>query len=422
MRTLTCLLLLATAGVTSVATRLIAQQSEPAKVNAYLASLPTESAPAFDETRRETLAASSISCVDRPEEAPANKNSYLWIYQKPPQIPEGYDKTRAFFGCNDWHSAVGSTWMLVSLLKQDPKITLGSDIKDLTTNHFKQTNLEGELNFFNGLKGEAVNFERPYGYVWLLKLDGEAKNWNTADGKKLVTALAPLTKWMSERYVFYLYNLKFPFRSGNEANTAWSMSLALDYALLAEDTTLKTAIESNTLRLYGKDTKCPTELEPASSDLLSACLTEAALVSRVMDQPAYLRWLDAFLPPVYSDPFQIYIKPIDTSHANANAVDREVQLTVKSHLIGLNFQRATDLLTIAYALPADDPRVLVFRRIATISANRGYQQIGDAGYEGQHWLSTFALLYENEAKGPAPLAPEKPKTKPADANDTAGTN
>jgi hypothetical protein len=399
-----------------------AQNSDPAKVLQYTKTLPSAPAPVFDETRREALAASSISCVDRPEEPPINRNNYLWQYAKSPQILEGYDKNRAFFGCTDWHSAVGSTWMLVSLLKQDPTITLGSDIKDLTTNHFKKPNMDGEYAFFNDLKGPAANFEKPYGYAWLLKLDGEAKSWNTEDGKKLATALAPLAKWMSERYVFYLYNLKYPYRTGNESNTAWSMGLALDYANLAEDETLKTAIHANTLRLFQKDTKCPTALEPASGDLISACLTEAALVGRVMEQKAYLKWLDDFLPSVYSDAFQIYNKEVDISHISSSGLDREVQLTLKSHLIGLNFQRATELLTIAYALPKDDPRVAAFRGISAINAKRGYEKIGTAGYEGQHWLPTFALLYENESKGPAPLEPEKPKGHPGESPQTTGGN
>jgi hypothetical protein len=418
MRIVTGLLLLSL----SATSKLPAQISDAAKILQYTKSLPTAPAPAFDEARREALAASSISCVDRPEEPPINRNNYLWQYAKPPQILEGYDKNRAFFGCKDWHSAVGSTWMLVSLLKQDPTITLGSDIQDLTTNHFKKPNMDGEYAFFNDLKGPAENFEKPYGYAWLLKLDGEAKSWNNEDGKKLSTALAPLAKWMSERYVFYLYNLKYPYRTGNESNTAWSMGLALDYANLAEDETLKTAVHANTLRLFGKDTKCPTALEPASGDLISACLTEAALMGRVMEQKEYLKWLDGFLPPVYSTAFQIYNSDVDISHLSFNGLDREVQMTLKSHLIGLNFQRATELLTIAYALPKDDPRVAAFRALAAINAKRGYETIGTAGYEGQHWLPTFALLYENESKGPAPLEPEKPKTHPGESPKTTSGN
>lgn len=381
------------------------------KVSEYLKSLPPVTAPVYDEAKREMLAASAISCTDHPEEAPANRNNYLWQYSKPAQLLDGYDKNRAFFGCADWHSAVGSIWTLMSLRKQDPKISVASAIKDIATNHFKKTNMDGELAFFNEQKGPDANFEKPYGYAWVLKLYGEVKGSNSADDKKVAEALMPLAKWMSERYVFYLYDLKYPYRTGVESNTAWSMSLALDGANLSEDTTLKTAIHANALRLFEKDTNCNTNFEPQNTDLISSCLTEAALMGRVMDQASYVKWLDNFLPPVYSDEFQVYAKEVDTSHTNTSGPDAQMQMAAEAHLIGLNFQRATALLMIAQALPKDDPQAEVFRRLAVMSATHGYAKFGNAGYEGQHWLSAFALLYENAMKGPAPLAPpEKPKT------------
>jgi hypothetical protein len=392
------------------------------KVTEYLKTLPAVTPPVYDAAKRETLAASAISCTDHPEESPANRNNYLWQYAKPPQLLDNYDKSRAFYGCADWHSAVGSVWALMSLMKQDPKISVASDIKDIATTHFRKPNMDGELAFFNDQKGPAANFEKPYGYAWLLKLYGEVKGSNSADDKKMATALAPLAKWMSERYVFFLYDLKFPYRSGVETNTAWAMSLALDGANLSEDTTLKTAIHANAIRLFEKDKNCNTNFEPQNSDLISSCLTEAALMGRVMDQQSYLKWLDAFLPPVYADGFQVYAKDIDVSHVNTSGPDAQVQLAAESHLIGLNFQRAIDLIGISYALPKDDPRVAAFRQLAVLNAKHGYDKIGNAGYEGQHWLSTFAVLYENAMKGPAPLAPpEKPKGR-GDRSDEAGEN
>jgi hypothetical protein len=173
--------------------------------------------------------------------------------------------------------------------------------------------------------------------------------------------------------------------------------------------TLQTAIHANAVRLFGKDKDCPTGLEPQNSDNVSSCLTEAALMGRVMEQKDYLKWLDAFMPPVYSELFQTYAKDIDVSHTNTTGPDAQVQLNWKSHLIGLCFQRATELLTISYALPKDDPRVPVLKTMAAMNAKHGYDQLATAGYEGQHWLATYALLYENEAKGPAPLVPEKPR-------------
>ena len=134
-------------------------------------------------------------------------------------------------------------------------------------------------------------------------------------------------------------------------------------------------------------------------------------MGRVMEQKDYLKWLDKFLPPVYSELFQGYAKPIDTSHTSTTGPDAQVQFIAKSHLIALSFQRAYDLLTITYALPKDDPRIPVFKTFAAMNAARGYENINSAGYEGQHLLATYALLYENAAKGPAPVGPEKPKAQ-----------
>jgi hypothetical protein len=422
MRIVSGLLLLTLAGSVSM----LAQNSDPAKVAEYDKTLPSVTPHVFDEQTKETLATYAISCSDHPQANPGTHDNYLWGYDKMPLLLEGYDRNRAFFGCTNWHDAVGSIWMMMSLMKQNPKMPLDSDIKDIATTHFRKSNMDGEVAFFNqpkptGAAAGGGNFEEPYGYSWLLKLYGETKGSNTADDKKMATVLAPLARWMSERYVYYLYNLKYPLRVGTDANTAWAMNLTLDGVNLSEDTTLQTAIQATAIRLFGKDTDCPTGMEPQNSDDVSSCLTEAALMGRVMDQQAYLKWLDAFLPPVYSPLFEGYTKNIDTSHTNTTGADAQVQLEYKSRLIGLNFQRAIDLLTISYALPTDDPRVPVFKTLAAMNANRGYDELGGAGYEGQHWLATYALLYENEAKGPAPLAPEKPKGRPDRDNADAAT-
>ena len=93
----------------TISTTLFGQGVDAKKVNEYLKTLPPVTPPVYDAAKRETLAASAIGCADHPEESPANRNNYLWQYGKPPQLLEAYDKNRTFYGCADWHSAVGST-------------------------------------------------------------------------------------------------------------------------------------------------------------------------------------------------------------------------------------------------------------------------------------------------------------------------
>jgi hypothetical protein len=119
-------------------------------------------------------------------------------------------------------------------------------------------------------------------------------------------------------------------------------------------------------------------------------------MGRVMTPEAYAAWLTEFLPPVYDAEFQVYAEDIDALHGNnRDTTGTEQEGQPNAHLIGLSFQRAADFLWIARSLPANDPRVPVYRRFAAITGKQGYDKIGLGGYLGTHWLATYALLYEN---------------------------
>ena len=115
------------------------------------------------------------------------RQAYLWQPQGSQQILEDYDKHRAFYGCLDWHSAVNSSWMMVSLIKADPTIEVASAIRLELENHIQKSNIDGELAYFKALQGREADFEKPYGYAWLIKLYGEAKTWDDPEGKRVAT-------------------------------------------------------------------------------------------------------------------------------------------------------------------------------------------------------------------------------------------
>jgi len=355
----------------------------------------------FDATQVVALASLPLSCIDHPQPLSDHPQTYLWVYDDKAHPTEGYDRNRAFYGCYDWHSAVNSTWTLLALLRQDPKMFLAPVIRQRLTEHLGKDNIEGEIKFFSYDQPgdpESKEFERPYGYTWLLKLYGELKSWNDPDAQKLAVNMQPLVKLLAAKYIDYLQSLPYPMRVGVHPNTALTMSFALDYTNAAGDTEVKTAIHDAAIRFFGNDKDCPTAYEPSNGDFASPCLAEAMLMGRVLDQKSFVAWLDQFLPPVYSPAFKVYQSEIDTSRIKASgsyadAEDKNGLLGAKSHLIGLAFQRAADLLGIASALPPNDPRVPVFQHLADFNAQQGFQKIGDAGYLGQHWLSTYAVLY-----------------------------
>ena len=403
MRTISILFAFALAGAQFVR----GADRDSAATAEYLKTLPDVKPPIVDKAEIQSLAALPLSCIDHPQRADDHPENYLWVHDEKAHPVEDYATHRSFYGCYDWHSAVNSTWVLVTLLKQDPKMFLAPVIRQRLTEHLGKDNIAGEVQFFSYSKpedSEGKNFERPYGYAWLLKLFGELSSWNDPDAQKLAANMRPLVELMSKKYIAYLNSLPYPMRVGVHPNTALTMNFVLDYTDAVHDEAVRTAVHDAAMRFFGKDRNCAIAYEPSNGDFASPCLAEAMLMGRVMDQKVYVPWLTSFLPPVYSAEFKVYESEIDTTRvaaggSNADAEDKEGLLGSKSHLIGLAFQRAADLLKIASALPKDDPRGLAYRRLAALNAQRGFQKIGDAGYLGQHWLATYAVLYMQAVAG-----------------------
>ena len=128
-------------------------------------------------------------------------------------------------------------------------------------------------------------------------------------------------------------------------------------------------------------------------------------MARVLDQRAYLTWLDKFLPPLQSGRFAPLTEaapipttapanagrggtPADTSAAGAaTALANE-----RARLAGLSFARAQMMERIARALPANDPRVAALHRLSAMHADRGFALLRDDS-AGISWLPAQALLY-----------------------------
>jgi hypothetical protein len=409
MRVLCTILTLGLAAVPA----LMAQPSDPAKIAEYLKSMPTGGPPVYDEVERIALAANPLGCEDHPHAGGGGGGrggaaTYLWQREGKPEILEDYDKKRAFYGCLDWHSGVNSTWMMVSLIKADPTIAVAPAIRLEFENHIAKSNIDGEIAYFTGLKGTQADFEKPYGYAWLLKLYGEAKTWDDPEGKRMTATLDPFAKWIREQFIAYLQSLNYPIRVGLHPNTALDMNFVLDYTDETKDTEMVKVIHDTALRLFTGDKHCATAAEPVFGDFASPCLSEAALMGRVLTPEAYSKWLDTFFPPVYAPEFQVYAQEVDALHGtNRDTTGIPDGDQPNAHLVGLNLQRAAQFVTIANGLPKDDPRVPVYRRFASLAAKQGFEKIGSAGYLGTHWIATYALMYENVANAAPPPAPGK---------------
>lgn len=287
----------------------------------------------------------------------------------------------AFYGCFDWHSSVHGHWSLVSLLRQFPDVNEAKAIRQKLIDNLSKEKIEGELAYFN-MKGNT-NYERTYGWAWLLKLAEELHIWDDPMAKELNANLQPLVEVIVKGYIDFLPKLNYPIRVGEHSNTAFGMSLAWDYAQTTNHAELKKVIENSVIRFYMNDIECPLNWEPSGFDFLSPCLQEADIVRKVMPQDDFKKWFKSFLPQMANTSFSL--EPGKVS-------DRTDGKLV--HIDGLNFSRAWCLYGIAETLP----EYAHLGQIADEHITYSLPSIVDGNYEGTHWLGTFALYALNHSE------------------------
>lgn len=344
-------------------------------------SLPRAEHVVLDEPLAVSLTAMPLSCLDHPHARPAGRG-YLWEAAYRPV--EDFPKTRIFYGCYDWHSAANSAWSLVKALKMFPSMATAPLIRTKLNQHLGKSNVAGEVAFFK----ESGQFEVPYGLAWTLKLQGELLSWNDPDGKKWAENLQPLVKLFSDRLTTYFKQLEKPVRTGLHPNSALGMNLMFDYLDIAKDEGLKTVVLDAAKRFYTTDKNCATATEPAPTDFISPCLSEAALMGRILEPAAFVAWFDTFMPPVQSPEFA----PLRTS-IDPSLITTPSRLAAKSHMIGLAFMRAEEMNRVAAALPRGDMRAATLQRLSAVHARQGMDAMHVAGYVGSHFLGAFSFLY-----------------------------
>lgn len=340
-----------------------------------------------------------LGCIDKVHEAPKSRG---YLYETTVAIKPDFAKSRAFYGCSDWHSAVNSIWTMVKVLRTYPDLRVARLIREKLNEHLAPAALAGEVSFFSE-EGER-SFERPYGYAWLLRLYGELRSWDDPDARKWAASVQPLAKLLLDRTTPYLQTLAAPMRIGTHANTAFTLQLLLEYARLTGESALEQAVVERSRHFFGSDRGCAPNLEVSGSDFFSPCLLEAALMGQVLPSSDFRSWLSAFLPPPDSPGFEALRSVVDMKGANAE-LEKADLMGAKAHLIGLAISRAKSLEQIATALPPSDARVPEFRRIAAQQARWGMGAMYDADYVGTHWIGTYLVDYLLSAHSSARLAP-----------------
>src|SRR5258708_4223210 len=194
-----------------------------------------------------------------------------------------------------------------------------------------------------------------------------------------------------------------------------------DWAGVAGDAQMRGVLADAARRFYVNDRHCPIDYEPSGEDFLSPCLGEADFMRRVLDPPAFGRWLSEFLPGIPEKADSTWLPPaVVTDRADPKL----------AHIDGLDLSRAWMLGGIAHRLEAGDLRGAV-RKEARIGGKtlsgaggregvaqgrgagaRGVEVLGPMApgpgqaappavtgehYEGGHWLGTFAVYLTSGA-------------------------
>jgi hypothetical protein len=284
--------------------------------------------------------------------------------------------TPAFYGAFDWHSAVHAHWSLARIARLYPTCASAAAARAALARSFTPENIAGEVAYLG--RADRVCFERPYGLAWLLTLALELHEWADPEAARWSEVLRPLTEIAAKRLADWLPKLTHPVRTGEHSQTAFSLGLAIDWARGVGETEHAALYAGRVLAFHGDDRDAPMHREPSGHDFLSPSLAEADVMRRVLEPPAFARWLDAFLPRL-------------PEGGLVPAVTRDRSDGKLAHLDGLNLSRAWMLEGIAAGLPADDPRRPALLGVAGEHARAGLEALASDDYAVSHWLGSYAV-------------------------------
>jgi len=341
----------------------------------------------FDHERRRDILRSvasdymSVSLENITREFPTMP---YFVATGPGPYPSHRELHPSFYGCFDWHSCVEMEWVVVRLLRLFPEDVPSANARETLGVLLTPAHIKTEIAFFTDPSHKTL--ERPYGWSWLLTLQHELEIWNDEDGARWAAAVRPLANVLAGNLIAWLPKLTYPQRIGMHANTAFALLRSMDFAerRAAEgEPDLLSAIREAGLRFFEEDIDYPARYEPSGADFLSAALSEAELMSRLLDPERFPGWLDAFLPGIASaDPRSLFTPAIVTDESDGQI----------AHLTGLNLSRAASFVRISEALPKGDARIPTLLEAARDHAEASLPAVTGSDYMVEHWLAAYATL------------------------------
>ena len=306
-------------------------------------------------------------------------NLLYHILSEPNDIRGPRDLHPIFFGSMDWHSCVHGYWLLSTVLRLFPENPEASEIRELLDAQLTPAKVGGELEY---LAQPLRNiFERPYGWAWLLMLSAELNRHDTDEGRRWNNILNPLADEFVRHFLDFLPKATYPTRVGTHFNSAFALTLALEYSEMVSNEPLRRLLVDKANAWYRNDIDCQA-WEPGGDDFLSPALMEAECMRRALSASEFRDWFARFLPRLGERQPMTLFEPATVSDRTDGKI---------AHLDGLSLSRGWCWRSLANVWPDTDARHAIALEAADVHLAAGLSHVaGD--YMGEHWLATFALL------------------------------
>lgn len=274
----------------------------------------------------------------------------------------------------DWHSCVHMHWLGVSLLGYGLEPEQAARLRAVLGANLTESALAVEVDYLRSHPG----WERPYGWAWLVRLASACAASDDAQVRGWGRSLRPAVDAVADLVTGWARSTEWPVRHGVHTNTAFGLGMLLTAFRRLDHTAGADACATAAVRWFASDQSWDHGAERSGQDFLSASLSEADLLRRVLPQEEFGPWFRGFLPDLQADSLVL---------APASVVDETDGYQV--HLHGLNLSRAAQTTRLADALTGTaEGTVLALAHPALLQA--GLAAVVTREYLSSHWLASFA--------------------------------
>ncbi|GAB3277021.1 DUF2891 domain-containing protein [Sinomonas notoginsengisoli] len=291
----------------------------------------------------------------------------------------------AFGTSFDWHSCVHMHWLGVSVLDSGRLDAAAADrLRDALGANLAAEKLSVEAAYL------AANptWERPYGWAWLVRLAAACASSHDAGLRAWGANLAGCVDTVAGLVSAWLDRAEYPVRHGLHTNSAFGLAWLVDAFRVLRQDDAAAACEAAARHWFADDSGWPSEWELSGQDFLSAGLSEADLMARVLSPADFAAWLGRFLPGLGTG--SRMLTPVGVSDETDGYM---------VHLHGLNLTRSGQLARIVAVLRAHDAdgSLSAVGSAAPVLAAAvqplfaaGLRGLDSGDFMSTHWLASFA--------------------------------